>query len=162
MSWCPACRSEYVEGVARCSPCDVELVEALPEALPEKGELLRAAVASGEALAIARASYTDACQMVEALHAAGVDAMVSGDPASCGKGGQCSHYFVAVLQEDGKAANDALKAEWARLLDHEQMAAAGGEIDLDAEGAKQCPACTATFEGAPDECPDCGLYLGVA
>ncbi len=150
-----------MEGVARCSPCDAELVAELPALGPEKGELLREAVKTGEALAIARASYTDACQMVEALHAASVDAMVSGDPASCGKGGQCSHYFVAILPEDAKAANDALKAEWSRLLDNEQMAAAGGEVDLDAEGAKQCPACGASFEGAPEECPDCGLYLGV-
>lgn len=162
MSWCPKCRSEYVEGVVRCGSCEVELVEELPEIGPRRDELLRQAVAAGEALAIARASYADAGRMVEVLHNAGVDAMVSGDPASCGKGGSCSHYFVSVLPDDAEAANAALKAEWARLLDNEQMSALDATVDLDAEGAKQCPACDAEFEGAPDECPDCGLFLGAA
>lgn len=31
MAWCPKCKSEYVEGVERCSDCDCELVEALEE-----------------------------------------------------------------------------------------------------------------------------------
>ncbi|MFN7134443.1 MAG: hypothetical protein ACK4N5_20350, partial [Myxococcales bacterium] len=78
----------------------------------------------------------------------------------CGKGGQCSHYFVAVLPEDAADAAAALKAEWEALLDEEQRAAAGGTVDLDAGGTHQCPACSASFEGTPEECPDCGLYLG--
>jgi hypothetical protein len=30
MPWCPQCRTEYDKGAARCSDCDVALVEKLP------------------------------------------------------------------------------------------------------------------------------------
>jgi hypothetical protein len=31
MPFCPSCRCEYIEGIARCPDCDVALVERLPE-----------------------------------------------------------------------------------------------------------------------------------
>jgi len=31
MSFCPSCKCEYRPGFARCSDCDMELVESLPE-----------------------------------------------------------------------------------------------------------------------------------
>lgn len=31
MPWCPECRAEYEAGITRCSDCDVDLVELLPE-----------------------------------------------------------------------------------------------------------------------------------
>lgn len=29
MAWCPKCKNEYIDGITRCSDCDVELVEEL-------------------------------------------------------------------------------------------------------------------------------------
>lgn len=140
------------------------MVEALPEGFFDKAERLRQAVAQGEgAKPISRASYTEACQMVEQLHAAGVDALVAADPGSCGVGGACSRYFVQVLEEDGGAAVQVLREDWVRLLGVEEGADAidfERSVDLDAEGAHTCPACGAAFEGAPLECPECGLFLG--
>ena len=163
MAFCPSCHAEYRAGIASCAPCGVPLVDALPEAGPERGDQLRAAVTSrsGEAVVLSRVSYTDACQMVETLHSQGVDALVHGDPASCDKGGTCSHFYVVVLKDDTDAALGVLKAEWRSLIDQADLKALGtGEVDLDAEGAHACPACAATFEGAPQECPECGLFLG--
>ena len=34
MPFCPSCRSEYVAGMTRCSDCDINLVETLPDSLP--------------------------------------------------------------------------------------------------------------------------------
>jgi len=165
MPFCPACRSEYRSDVTSCAHCEVPLVAELPEADDaKKAERLREAVAKKEAKPIYRAPYSEACQAVEQLHAGGVDAMVVGDPASCGKGGQCSVFFVVVLEEDVKAANQVLEQEWRKLMDDnaELGQPAPDGVDLDAEGAKTCPACGANFEGTPEECPDCGLYLGAA
>ena len=164
MSFCPECHSEYREGVARCAHCEVELVAALPETDVEKSGRLREASDKGEAAHLARASYTDACQMVELLQSRGVDAMVVSDPASCGKGGSCSHFLVAVLPEDVQAAAGVLRDEFRKLVaaDEEcQGADPDAAVDFDAEGAHTCPACGFSFEGTPDECPECGLFIGV-
>jgi len=165
MPFCPVCRTEYRAGVDGCVHCKQPLVPTLPESDEGKGDRLRTAVKDGTAAAILRASYADACQMIEFLQAEGVDAMVTGDPASCGKGGQCSHYFVAVLTEDVPLAGQVLKAEQKRLVDSDEECAGANldaMVDFDAEGQKKCPACGAGFEGTPEECPDCGLFIGTA
>ena len=166
--YCPECRSEYREGIKRCAHCECLLVEILPEPQEDKQARLRAAVAAGEAVQIAKARYREALQMVEAIQASGVDAMVMGDEKSLSQTarGCCGGpaFFVAVLPEDVESAIEALRAE------HRALAAADDEvcveameamIDLDAEGEKCCPACGASFADAPEACPDCGLYLGV-
>jgi hypothetical protein len=164
MPYCPSCRSEYRPGVRACVHCEVDLVDALPEAEADRAERLRRAVAEGKgARPIWRTGYAEACQRVEQLHAAGLDAMVAGDPDSCGKGGTCSAFFVQVLEEDVPAAAKAVREDWRRLVAAEE----GGTgvdpdagVDLDAEGAHACPACAAQFQGSPQECPECGLFLG--
>lgn len=166
MSYCPSCRSEYRAGIERCAPCEANLVETLAEPDADRGQRLREAVASGadSAVPIGRAAYADACQMVETLQHKGVDAMVFGDPASCGASGTCSHFLVMVLKDDAEAATMGLKAELRQLLEGEVAKGLDldAEVDLDAEGAHICPACAESFEGAPEECPHCGLFLGAA
>lgn len=34
--YCPICKSEYVEGIYRCEECDADLVETLPEDIPDR------------------------------------------------------------------------------------------------------------------------------
>ncbi len=165
--YCPNCRSEYREGIERCAHCECSLVEALPEPRGDRRARLQAAVAAGEAAHIAKARYREAVQMVEAIQASGVGAMLMGDEqALCQPARGCCgpSFFVAVLPEDVEGALGALRAA------HRALAASDAEIcleamdamvDLDAEGEKLCPACGASFAGAPEACPDCGLYLGV-
>jgi hypothetical protein len=164
MPFCPSCRSEYRAGIATCAHCEVPLVEALAEGEEDKAERLRQSVAQGQgAKALSRATYAEACQMVEQLRGAGLDAMVTADPASCGKGGGCSQYFVQVLEEDAPSAVQLLREGWLRLLEGAQGVARvdfEASVDLDAEGSHTCPACGGAFEGAPAECPECGLFLG--
>jgi ferredoxin len=164
MPVCPMCRSEYRPDVQACVHCEVDLVDALPLSAEGKAERLRAAVATGQgARPIGRASYLEACQMAEQLHGAGVDAMVTGDAHSCGKGGSCSHFFVQVLEEDVPSAAKVLRADWKKLVEAEEgleRVDVDAAVDLDGEGAHACPACGATFQGAPQECPECGLFLG--
>ncbi|MGI5862506.1 MAG: hypothetical protein ACOX6T_10680 [Myxococcales bacterium] len=165
MPFCPSCHSEYREGIERCAHCELELVAELPETDAQKSERLRELADKNEAAHIARASYAEACQMVELLQSRGVDAMVSGDPSSCGKGGHCAHFLVSVLPEDVRAAAAVLQDEFRKLVDaNEECQGANPDavVDFDAEGAHACPACGTTFEGTKDECPECGLFLGAA
>jgi len=37
--FCPVCKSEYRDGFTKCSDCDVELVDHLPEAQPERQDV---------------------------------------------------------------------------------------------------------------------------
>lgn len=165
MPYCPTCHAEYREGIALCAHCHLELVASLPESDTDKSDRLREVAGRDEAARIARASYAEACQMVEMLQAHGVDSLVCGDPSSCGKGGHCAHFFVAVLPEDVEAAQGVLRDEFRRLVEVDEEckdADPDAVVDFDSEGQKACPACGAAFEGAPEECPDCGLFLGVA
>ena len=164
MPFCPTCRTEYRPDVHRCVHCEQALVAELPDADEAKSERLREAVNQEKAALLARASYSECCQMVEMLHSNGVDAMLTGDPASCGKTGNCSVFFVAVLPEDFQAAAQVMKAEWKKLVDSDQdfqRANPDAAVDFDSEGQKVCPASGCSFEGTPQECPECGLFLGV-
>jgi ferredoxin len=163
MPYCPACHAEFRPELTRCSSCNEALVEALPQEDETKAERLRQATAIGEAAVISRTSYTEACQMVEQLQRAGLDAMVTGD-ASCGKSGSCASFMVAVLKEDAAAAVQRLRSEWRTLVETDadcKHVDPDAAVDFDAEGAHVCPACGGAFEGAPQECPECGLFLGV-
>lgn len=42
MPWCPVCKNEYREGIARCAECKVELVESLEEEIPDQDRKLQA------------------------------------------------------------------------------------------------------------------------
>jgi hypothetical protein len=158
------------------------VVEERPESDAGKGDRLRAALEKWswtppedppedwtpwrdtQAVPVMRVAYSEACQAVEQLQAAGVDAAVAGDASSCQPKGACAFFLVAVLREDLAAAQEVLRSEWKRLLEGEaELAAADPEtlVDFDAEGPRVCPACNARFEGKVEECPDCGLYLGV-
>lgn len=164
MPYCPKCQAEYREGIARCAGCDVTLEAELPQGQAGKAEQLREVAGKGEAASLMRASYADACQMVEVLQANGVDAMVTGDGKSCDQSGTCSHYFVSVLPEDVADAGAVLRAEFQRLAvaDGELKPDLDAMVDFDAEGTHTCPACGAHFEGHPETCPECELFLGVA
>jgi hypothetical protein len=161
MPFCPTCRTEYRPGIAQCAHCQAALVEKLEADDADRAEALRDAVAKGEAAAVARSNYAEACQVLELLHQGGVDAMVNGDPASCGKGGNCSHFFVHVLKDDVALAHQVLRADFKQLLAESEVAVdPDAAVDLDAEGPHACPACGTKFEGTPQECPDCGLFIG--
>jgi hypothetical protein len=54
MPWCPECHAEYEAGVARCSDCEVDLVEQLPEeAIGEPPVIVFVANSHSEAMVVA-------------------------------------------------------------------------------------------------------------
>jgi hypothetical protein len=71
--FCPECSAEYREGFARCSDCDVPLVDALP---PEEMDAIRG---SEEATVFVTRDMVEAETVKELLEANGIDAYISGE-----------------------------------------------------------------------------------
>ena len=53
-----------------------------------------------------------------------------------------------------------LEERWRDLLEGEQGTSADIVLDFSSE-EMTCPACLTTFPTGPEECPSCGLFLGV-
>ena len=159
--YCPACRSEYRTGITRCVQCAVDLVDVLPEERPLGIEGVEAAVAEGTALAVAKGPLQTVNGMRDVLASSRIPTVVRADPESQDPTtGVATLFDVLVHPDDGEAAAGALAADFQGLITGSGLDAGGGEVvDLDAGGEITCPACGTVFKG--QECPDCGLFLGI-
>ena len=99
-------------------------------------------------------------QYVKAMRARLLEVGIACDvvPEDC-TSGACSSFFLAVAKEQAEEAASLLDADWRSELSDEAQAAAATVIDFDAE-EMTCPACLTKFATGPEECPDCGLFLG--
>ena len=69
-------------------------------------------------------------------------------------------FGLAVAGQDVESALVIIESRWRSLLEGEQAASADIVLDFSAE-QMTCPACLESFSTGPEECPSCGLYLGV-
>lgn len=165
--FCPKCGSEYRPEIQTCPQCACGLAATPPESEEEKYLRLKSLSKNGRAVFIAKAGIRDASRMAESLQRNGIAAVLSSDscgPAGCSRG-CCGgpQVYVAVLPEEVPAAVDILRQAHRNLvagMEDGSLEALDAEVNLDADGEKSCPACGAAFTGSPEECPDCGLYLG--
>lgn len=67
--------------------------------------------------------------------------------------------MLAVASHDLIRAKAVLEARWLEHLDEREREAANIILDFGA-AEMTCPACLTTFPTGPNECPDCGLFLG--
>lgn len=160
---CPRCRSEYVQGIARCASCEVDLVP--PSSLDETAETdnPRELLKEAEKAFLAARNLDGARELEGELLEAGIlcyvhAAQTEGALMSAGS----IQYSVAFAQEDIPAVKELLEGKTRGLLEQQGLAALATQaVDLEAEEVT-CPACGHTGplddEGA---CGDCGLVLGV-
>jgi hypothetical protein len=112
--FCPRCRAEYRAGFHRCSDCDVELVDELPEDPASVGRKRSSEFDHAE-LVVLRTYHTviDAELAKTALDSVGIDSMVRSD----NQGGQSPGLSftrgveLLVRPDDVEAANDILDVD---------------------------------------------------
>ena len=69
-------------------------------------------------------------------------------------------FGLAVASQDVQRVMQLLEDRWRDLLEGDQGNSADIVLDFSSQ-EMTCPACLTTFPTGPDECPSCGLFLGV-
>lgn len=145
---CPDCGAEYFSYVKECNRCAVELVSS---SLMRGGEPAPRHKHPSEGLVcIEEGSYERANELAWQLREKGFDATVLRAPAgSCG-GGFGVYVEQAIARDAAGYRNHLINQLNAGLDEAEEKLRQG-----------ICPACGAALMGSSEECPDCGLFIGV-
>lgn len=153
--FCPQCRSEYREGFTWCAPCDVALVDELPdEGVFATPESMAAALADKEVQPLLVGTLQPLREAMEKLRQARILCALAAEQDEVGPGMQRRLYLM-VADEDFTRAREELGRDWESSLVREGLsehALTGDDGD--------CPACGAALPEEQAECPDCGLVLG--
>jgi hypothetical protein len=109
MPFCPKCRSEYRPGFTRCTDCDAELVEVLPEVKPE--ELHQTELELVELASFP--DYSEAEMIQELLEEYGIPTVLRGDVVPLGNVSGAATLLVekAALPEAQKLYEDYFAGE---------------------------------------------------
>lgn len=170
MKICPSCREEFLDHIARCNGCHVDLVLehqveefARPSDLLSKNELLES-----ETAAFVEGSLTH-CREIEkillkSLVSCAVYPLSLGcdDDHKAALGASCDKKYVVLIRVvDVDKAKLALEGQFSAQVAKEGRGQfVTGAIDL-AHDVVTCPACGETNPLKEGECPVCGLVLGM-
>jgi len=103
--FCPSCRTEYVTGVSRCSDCDVELVDSLPESETQPNTNL-----------VMLATFPNAAEarlILEILENNGIEALLRGDVDPVGNVVVAMAPALLVAEPDLPRAEEIYRAYFA-------------------------------------------------
>lgn len=169
MPFCPSCRSEYRPGIQVCATCDsTALVDALPEitaitdeddtravAITDDQDASRTVEVEGRAIDLMRAfALHEAREIAGNLESMGTVSQIRPLQGILFPGDQ-QRFEVHVRAADHANAEAHLIAAWKALID------ADAEDVSAAVDAGTCPACGSDVPLKVEECPDCGLFVGI-
>lgn len=164
MPYCPSCRSEYRQGFEECATCGVPLVAEIPqgpvETTPEGARLYIEA----RKQVLVTQSTLDPCREVrDYLLEAGVPALVvaADEDDAMDQAAVHTRYNVVIAEDDVERAREALAGRQQDLMENEGLSGGDAAVQLEAGAQVTCPACGAVFVVNGEECPECGLFLGV-
>ncbi|MFL5262677.1 MAG: hypothetical protein ACJ79R_10135 [Anaeromyxobacteraceae bacterium] len=122
--------------------------------------------AEGGLALLSRSGYASVREMMELLEAQGLAPEIEQVPPRRPEEKARPLWNIYVPRDEVPRAMDFLRKDWAELLGDAAAAEAAArgtrDIDLDAGGEVECPACGHRFQASASaaECPDCGLGLG--
>ncbi len=166
MPFCPECRSEFLPGVAFCATCEVALVESLEQVKPLMDDRSMMEYLNDKELAVVLQAPLDQLKRVKNLFCQNAIAnVILRKEGSCSTGGCSPSLDLAVAAEDLQRAAEVLQNEFQELVatvanENVDPAQFGDALDLEAEQIT-CPACEAVIPQGVNECPGCGLYVGI-
>jgi len=132
--------------------------------LDEKGACVTCAADAEGLKFLTRAGYAPIRKLMELLEEDGFGPEMEQVPARREEEKAHPFWNLYVPKDELERAREFFRKDWADLSPEATAAAKRGEqqIDLDAGGEIECPACAHRFVAGPKqtECPDCGLSLG--
>ncbi len=168
MPYCPSCHSEYRAGIEACGTCDDRpaLVAELPEsveitdddetkpvAITDDPEAARTVELDGRTIDLMRAfALGEAREIAASLVSQNVVSRIKPIEGVVFPGGQ-QRFEVHVRAADHESAERQLIEAWRDLIDTGEE---DGGVDFGS-----CPACGAEVPTNVEECPDCGLFVGM-
>jgi len=156
--FCPDCQSEYVEGIQECAHCAIPLVAEKPESHPFDSVATMATYLEGkETQPLARGFHVALQKLQESLREAGIASKleIADEDAET-----AMHQSFELLIDlgDVSRAQTLLSDDWREEFTKEGLA---GDAHM-ASDVSQCPACQSTIPENVEECPECGLFVGLA
>jgi hypothetical protein len=109
MPFCPNCQVEYREGILRCSDCDVELVDSLPE--EESSPQTQENVELAELTSFPNTAEAD--MVKELLESNDISSIVRGDVDPIGAASGAEPITLLVEQKDLQRAQEIFDAYFA-------------------------------------------------
>jgi len=145
---------------------DVPTCQKCNTPLDDRGVCVSCRAAERGLVLLLRSGYASVREMMELLEEQGLAPEIDKVPPRRPEEQARPLWNICVPREQAVAASDFLRRDWAALLGDPEAARAAErgiqEVDLDAGGEIECPACGHRFVAGPGhaECPDCGLSLG--
>ena len=152
MPFCPECQAEYRDGFTRCSECDLDLVEKLPEAFDTSEENIKRALEGKELVPMTRGSLEVVKEARDLLAEHGVASLVVEHDKVPLAPGMPLRVQLVVAENDREAAAQVLRDKHQELLDQDGLS-------LEMSDDTNCPACGNPVPEEAEECPECGLFF---
>jgi hypothetical protein len=109
MPYCPNCEAEYRDGVQRCSDCDSELVDTLPEHDPPEVDTLGVGLVELASFPLS----AEADMIRELLETNGIRCVIRGDSDPIGAASMAAPTTLLVEQRDLERARGLYDAFFA-------------------------------------------------
>ena len=156
--FCPMCKFEYRVEISRCEPCNVALVEQIPDEDPYSSTDGMARLLEGKDLQpLIIGDHQGLQEVQQALATHRVASIIGNDPRDEGLGTHVGSFCLLVTTDQVEMAQTVLRDNWMESVDREGL---GTTPDL--SEVLSCPACGFSVPSEIEECPECGLFVGTA
>ena len=155
--FCPGCRSEFTAGIEYCKSCEVDLVDELDaESIFRSAEAMTEALDGKELRPIMASTHVELEAVQEFLASRQIASILANQEDSGVQPGMASNFYLLVSVDDFEKAGEYVNNSF-----HKELQKEGIVKDVELGDYQVCPACGADLADDMEECPECGLYVGV-